>query len=125
MARWLGQGVDPVPELTASVVALFAACISLGVGLGRNRRGFASHLKSLHPLISAVGWILLARGALGFILRLGWTVGLSWFLLWFGVAMLSATVGFRIREPSARWLGGTTVLCGFLIVLGPIVAHQG
>lgn len=107
-----------MPAAVELVLGLMAACLALGAATQRNWKAAGRVRNSVRSWILAIGWTLLALSAFGFVLQFGWEVGIAWFLIWFGLTAVAATVWVGLGPRSAVWVG--SILLTIAIALGAI-----
>ena len=98
-----------MPEITATLFWLFAASFLLGASARRHWRSALSGRETVRWAVAVFGFVLLALSVAGFAGRFGWEVGLAWFLLWFALASLAATIWLSSSPRAAVWMGGVFV----------------
>ena len=104
--------------ITPAVCGVFAACFALGAAVHqRNWETVGGNREQARLWVLGLGWALLALSARGFILPLGWEVGLAWFLLWSGLAAVVATVWISVGPRSLRWAGPLLIVAIVIVAL--------
>ncbi|MEM8995405.1 MAG: hypothetical protein AAGF23_11500 [Acidobacteriota bacterium] len=95
-------------DLLPAVCMLFGALLLIG---RTDRRHWppTSGKESSRRALRLAGFSSLLGAVAGFSRSLGLEVGMAWFLRWFALAALAATVWLSLRPRSSAWAGGLLV----------------